>query len=182
MEVEEIFSEVWAHQIEGVMFHDQMARYFEFLGLRGFQMEQELHFMQEATEQRVTNRYFVTHYKKLIPEKELKNPSVIPMGWYKYSQDDVDSATRRNAVKEAFEKWVAWETETKELYEKAVKELYDIGTVAGAITIEKLVADVDKELENARQEKIELESVGYDPTYIADIQRDVIPKYMGLSL
>ncbi len=35
MTIEEIFSEISKHMIEGIMIHAQMADYYNFLGLKG---------------------------------------------------------------------------------------------------------------------------------------------------
>lgn len=45
--------------------------------------------------------------------------------------------------------WCKWEHETKELYTKSVKDLYDAGEVAAAGMIYELVRDVDDECKYA---------------------------------
>lgn len=170
MEADEIFSEVAAHMVEGMMFHDQMSNYYRFLGLEGFAKEQTHHFKEESAAYRKLCRYYVRHYDRLIPEHEVSNPSVIPTGWYQYRRQDVDSSTRRNAVSEGFDKWVKWETDTQTLYEKAVKSLYENGAVAGAIVLEKLTADVAQERATAEAERLSLEAMEYDPVGLVEAQ------------
>lgn len=45
--------------------------------------------------------------------------------------------------------WCEWEHETKELYAKSAKDLYDAGEVAAAHMICELVRDVDDECKHA---------------------------------
>lgn len=172
MTIDEIFSKIAAHQVEGMMFHDQMANYYRFLGLHGFAKEQERHFREETKAYQKLCRYYVRHYNRLLPESEVKDPQAIPTSWYNYKRQDVDASTKRNAVGEGFEQWVKWETTTKTLYEQSVRDLYDTGTIAGAIVVEKLVADVDKELRGAEEKKLALEAMNYDLVGIVEMQEE----------
>lgn len=170
MSVEDIFSDIVAHSTEGMMFHDQLAGYFEFIGLQGFAMEQKARLAEETAEHIRITSYIIDNYNILPREQELKNPSVIPQSWYRYKRQDVDSNTRRNAVKEGYERWVAWEQETKALYEEHAKELYDNGAVAASIVVGNLADGVSRELATAEQEKLQLEAMEYDLTGIIEMQ------------
>ena len=44
----EIFSKIAAHMIEGLMFHQQMANYYEFLGLEGYAQCHGYRYMEES--------------------------------------------------------------------------------------------------------------------------------------
>ena len=48
MTVEEIFSKVSAHMIKGMMIHDQLASYYDFLNLHGFKRCHDYHYNKEA--------------------------------------------------------------------------------------------------------------------------------------
>ena len=48
MTYEEIFSNISAHMIKGIMFHAQMADYFDFLGLKGYKRLHEYHYFDES--------------------------------------------------------------------------------------------------------------------------------------
>lgn len=174
MELRDIFSEISSHAIKGMMFHDQLASYFGFLSLNGFKKEQEDRFISESMEYRRIMDYFVSHYNQLIPEAEIENPSVIPSGWYGHKREDVDTSTRRSAVKEAYDHWITWERETKSLYEKSVKELHDMGFIAASLAVSSMVASVDHELALAEQKRMELEACDYDSVFILDIQNDIM--------
>ena len=177
MTVEEIFSQLAAHMIEGLMIHSQMSDYFGFLGLKGYQECHKYHYFAENANYRAISKYYLHHYNKLIPEMPFNNPSVIPESWYKYSRQDVNSTTRKNAIQVGFEKWINWEKDTKQLYEHMYQELIAGGEVAAAEELAKYICDVDKELAKACQKKLELEAIDYDATLIMDKQEEKYKKY-----
>ena len=43
---EEIFNKLASHMIEGIMIHDEMSRAYSFLGLEGFKLCHEYHFLE----------------------------------------------------------------------------------------------------------------------------------------
>ena len=47
MTCEEIFTNLAEHQIKGMMVHEQLANYYDFLGLPGYRNCHEYHFMKE---------------------------------------------------------------------------------------------------------------------------------------
>jgi hypothetical protein len=92
----------------------------------------------------------------------------IPGAWVDYKRQDVDIAAKQNAIQSCFEKWVNWERETKELYQKSYSQLIELGEVAAACKVKSLVEDVDQELKCAMRMHIDLKSMNYDmPTIIA---------------
>lgn len=132
------------------MFHDQLANYYRFLGMDGFADKHEGRFKDEAKGYQKLCRYYVGHYNRLVPESELKNPEVIPLSWYRNTRQDVDTKTRLSGAIDGIGMWVQWEQGTKELFEQAAKELYNGGSVAASIVMDKMVADVDHELADAQ--------------------------------
>lgn len=169
MTVDEIFSKVASHMIEGIMVHDQLAIYYDFLQLKGYKRCHEYHFLCENVSYRGINRYFTNHYNKMIVLNQIPDPAVIPSSWYKYSRQDVDTNTKRSAVKAGYERWVEWEKSTKLLYESLYKELIDINEIAGAKKLEELICDVDHELKIAERKSIDLKTIDYN---ISDILND----------
>lgn len=67
-------------------------------------------------------------------------------------------------------KWCKWEHETKELYAKSAKDLYDAGEVAAAHMICELVRDVDDECKYADRLALKLSAVDYDMQAIVPMQ------------
>lgn len=144
--VEDIFANLSAHMVEGLMVHDQMASYYKFLNLHSYAECHEEHYWEESKNYLCLKDYYLKHHKKLIKELPIANPKIIPANWYNYMKKDVDITTKRNAVKTGMEKWVKWETDTKNLYEQSYKDLMDLGEVADAIFLKKFIKAVTHEL------------------------------------
>ena len=177
MTVEEIFQNLAAHMIKGVMTHEQFANYYDFLNLEGYKRCHEYHMMKEMCDYRSLCRYYINHYNKLIRDIPIENPHVIPENWYNYTRKEVDAGTKRNAVSTALNAWVNWETETKKLYEQAFKDLMELGEVAGACKIKEYIQDVDCELKKATRYLLNKETTQYDINSIVSEQKRKHHKY-----
>lgn len=159
------------------MIHAQMADYYDFLGLEGYKRCHEYHFLQESCAYRSVSRYFINHHNMLIPEERIEDPKIIPESWFEHTRDDVDSATKKNAVKSGLTKWVTWERETKKLYEQMYQELMNLGEVASACKVKELICDVDCELKKAERYWLNKEAAGYDMVMIIEEQKRKHWKY-----
>lgn len=106
MTVEEIFAELSAHMVKGLMIHDQMANYYCFLNLKGYTKCHTYHYLRENKDYIELNHYYHVHHNRLIKERPIENPKVIPNSWYAYARNDVDTTSKRNGVKAGLEKWV----------------------------------------------------------------------------
>lgn len=177
MELEEIYAEISAHMIKGIMIHEQFANYYDFLGLDGYKKCHEYHYLEESCAHRELNRYFINHYNKLIPERPIENPNIIPNNWFSHTRQDVDPSTKMNAIKNGLEKWVEWERDTKKLYEEMYKELIDINEIASAMKIQEFICDVDEELEKAEQYHLNKKAINYDLSEIVAEQKSKHDKY-----
>lgn len=177
MTVDEIYSELSAHMVKGLMAHEQLANYYDFLGLKGYKRCHEYHYLDETCNYRRLCRYFINHHSKLIPEREIENPDIIPSSWYRYTRQNVDNTTKVNAVRNGVTLWVDWETETKELYERMYTELINIGEVASALKLKEFICDVDKELKEAERKQLDLRAVDFSLEYIIQTQHDIHKKY-----
>ena len=170
MTASEIFQKVSEQQIKGVMVHDYMVDYFNFLNLHGYKRMSEYHACKEMKAFRKIHRYYIDHYERLIPDLTFERVEIIPAKWYEHKRSDVDINTKRNAVKEAFEKWAAWENETKTLYHSLYKELMEAGDVTGALKVGELAQDVEDELKWIHRKQLDLAAVDYSMAYILDEQ------------
>ena len=177
MTVEEIFSKIGSHMKQGLVYHEEFARAYDYLYLRGYARCQDYHYMEESCSYRYFSHYYATHYFKLLVIENTEPPKIIPETWYKYTTKAVDTGTKRNAVKELMEKWVEWEQSTKKLYQEMRQELIAIGEVAAALYIDTLIEDVTKELRHAEKQYINLETIGYDIVEIIDAQEALYKKY-----
>ena len=177
MTAEETFTALSGHMIKGLMIHDQMADYYDFLSLRGYKRCHEYHYQKEMSGYRRLHRYFINHYGKLIEEKRIEDPEAIPSSWYRYTRKEVDVSTKRTAVKTGIEKWVAWEKEAKALYQQAYQDLMEAKEEAAAIFLQDYIKDVDCELKWAERKALELEAVDYSLGYIMGEQKRLHDKY-----
>ena len=180
MTVEEIFKQISAHMIKGLMIHDQLADYYDFLSLRGYKRCHEYHYKIENASYRKLHRYYLNHHNRLIPEERIDNPNIIPESWYKYKRQDVDASTKKNAVSTGMNKWVEWETETKDILSKAYTDLMQIEEEASALFIAELIKDVDCELKYAKRKQIDLNVIDYNIEYILQEQTCIHDKYKKL--
>ena len=170
MTVEEIFSEISAHMIKGLMVHDQMAKYYCFLNLKGYSKCHKYHYLCENKDYMDLNHYYHRHHSKLIKEKPVTDPKLIPNSWYSYTREDVDITTKRNSVKTGLEKWIQWEEDTLALYSKMYKELFALGEIADAEYVADLIEDVSDELAQAKSLYIKKKSTDFDIISIMDDQ------------
>lgn len=179
MTVEEIFQQLSERQIKGVMFHDYLVDYFSFLNLHGYKRMSEYHADHEMKSFRKIHSYFIDHYNKLVPDIRFENTEVIPQSWYEHVKSDVDINTKRTGVRDAFVKWKDWEAGTKKFYEQMYKELCDLGEIASAIMVSKLVEAVDGELKWVCRKYLDLEAADYSMAYILDEQSYYHEFYKG---
>lgn len=177
MTVEEIFNTIGSHMKDGLLYHDELARAFDFLGLYGYAKCHDYHHFEEALNYRELSHYYATHYFKLLQFNEENKPNIIPEIWYKYASQAVDSNTLRNSIKELMNKWCKWEQDTKKLYQSMYNELTNLGEVAAAHKISKYLCDVDKELHNAQKEILILDAINYNLEIILPEQSTLRNKY-----
>ena len=177
MTVEEIFSQLGQHMIQGLMVHTQLADYFYFLGLKGYGKCHEYHYFDESYNYRELSNYYMERFNKFITQSHVPNPQVIPDTWYKYTRQQVDASTRKTAIQAGFEKWVEWEQETKILYENMYEELIGLNEVAAAMEVKCFIIDVDKELSKACQKHLELKTIDFNISNIFEEQEELYCKY-----
>lgn len=170
MTAEEIFSRMKAHALEGMVFHDEMARYFDFLNLCGYRDCHKMHYEEETEGYRKLSEYYMSRFNRLLPTAPMDRPNVIPDSWLGYTRQDVDTGTKTSAVKTAIRRWVEWERETKDLYESMYAELLNENEIAAASFVLGYVKDVDDELKTAEKTHLDLESAGYDIGFILSNQ------------
>lgn len=177
MTVEEIFSALDSHLVKGLMMHEQMADYYDFLNLAGYKRLHEYQFISESVELRGLHRYYVNHFEKLLPDLEIENPRAIPYGWYGHKRMDIAPEEKKRYIRDGIEKWVAWETDTKTVYQKAYKELCEIGEIAAAGKIKKMIDAADQELKRACRMRLSLKMIDYDLTTIYLCQDEIHEEY-----
>ncbi len=171
MTVDEIFKGLSEQRLKGVMMHEYYTDYFNFLNLHGYKRMSEYHAKHEMKGFRKLHRFYIDHYNKLIPDVRFENEEYIPASWYQHTRADVDTNTKKNAVKMAFDKWEKWEEETKEFFEKMYGELLEIDEIDSARKVSKMIKDVSEELKWVQRKKLDLMSVDYSIAYILGEQK-----------
>lgn len=169
----DIFNEISDRQIVGLMFHSQMADYFDFLGLNGFKRMHEYHYFKESAEMRGVHRYVLNHINKLPRTANTVDPKAIPSNWSNYTRLDVDENTRKSAVKDALMKYRDWECETLAFYEKKFKELSDLGCIAYTNKVMDLIKDVDEELKRITRLILKYKAVDWNMVLIEEEQEEL---------
>lgn len=175
--VDDVFAEINARQIAALMMHDQMADYFDFLGLSGYKRLHLYQYFTESKERRDVAHYYINHHGKLIPDRFEGNVQMIPESWRSANRMSVGKSTKQKAVEDGFSVYLGWEQATKDVYQKYATALREQGYVADAIFMDRLVEDVDNELERLERIITDLITSGYDPVYIVESQKELHDKY-----
>lgn len=179
MQTGEVFAKIKERLLAGVMFHSDMANYFGFLNLHGFEKMHEYHFFEEAAELREVERYFIEHFNALIPFGQPERAAVIPEYWHNHTRSEVSADAKRRSVRDGIAKWIEWETESKALYAKYYAGLCDIGEIAAAKKVGDLICGVDEELKHAQSLALTLEGVSYYMGDITSMQDKLHEKFKG---
>lgn len=177
MTCEEIFSKIANAYLNGVMFHDDMVQYFDFLNLHGYKRMHEYHRKCESEYSRKLHGYYTNRYQKLLPETGEYAKSAIPKDWYNYKRSDVSAADIKNGVKTGFEKWIEWERNVYTILNEAVKELGELNDFAAAYEIGMQLCDTEEELKRAERMLLTLKSVDFSIDYIQEQQGELHKKY-----
>lgn len=177
MTVDEIFSRIAMHMVEGMMIHDQIQQGYDFLGLYGFAKCHEYHHIEETKGYECLIHYYSTHYHKLLIIENVPKPSIIPDTWYKYTTMAVDGNTKRQATQLLMKKWVEWEQETKKLYQEMYTELCSLNEIDAANKIKCYICNVSDELKHAEKKLIKLETIDYNINTIVSWQQPMYKKF-----
>ena len=177
MTLEEIFKQTIEHILKGVMIHDELANYYDFLGLQGYKKCHEYHGMMETHNYRKVMHYYISRYNKLLPEPKVEPNGVIPTSWLGYTRQDVDAKTKQSAIKAGMDKWVAWERNTKKFFQTMYKELMALDEITAADMFMCLIHDVECELKKVEQYHLNKIATGYDMGNIISEQHKKHKKY-----
>lgn len=167
----EIFTKIINRMVEGVMTHEELANYYQFLGLPAYSKCHEKHFFQENKSYRKIYNYYIKTYNSLIQNVNVVIPEVIPTSWYQYTRQDVDMKTKQTAVKQGLDMWLSWEIGTYELYQNLYQELIKINKINDAEMVKSLITDVKEEIDQIQQYKLNKIATNYDMVYIIEEQQ-----------
>lgn len=177
MDVSELFIELLEHLQQGINFHEQATNYFSFLTLRGYEKCQEYHYYEEIRNYRKLYNYYINNYCKLLKLSYPRYSDLIDSNLYKYTREQLDTNTIRVGARTIMRAWVKWEDDTKIFLETKYKQLVDLNEIAAALEVSKLIKDVSKELQHAKDKKIQLELTDYDIVMIQEEQVELYKEY-----
>lgn len=76
--VGEIFANLSAHMVEGLMIHDQMSSYYAFLNLPKYAECHAERYWEESKNYMCLKDYYFKHHERLLKENPITNPKLIP--------------------------------------------------------------------------------------------------------
>ena len=179
MAIDEIFSKLIQHMMTGLLFHNHLCHLYGFLNLLGYQQQQKHQYFQQAKSCFDIQNFYLSYYNKMILPLNIQPQNVIPNNWFKYTKSDVDTNTKRSAIKQAFSAWQKWEKNTQQLLNNCYQQLYNLKQFYACQKILFLIQQVGEELQQLKTEQINLESANYDMVYILDLQKQLLEKYLG---
>lgn len=172
----EIFTELINHMVEGIMTHEELTNYYQFLGLPKYSECHEKHYYEENKSYRKIYNYYIKTYNKLLPNVRVNIPQIIPEAWFQHIRQDVDMKTKQTAIKEGLEYWLAWEKETYDLYQNLYQELIKLNKIGDAEELKCLIYDVQLEISEIEQYQLNKISINYNMSEIIkenEIKKDI---------
>ena len=221
-ELQTLYSELINRMKQGVEMHEQLADYYAFLNLPGYQKCHEYQMLCELLTYRKAKDMYMKEYNQLVqPTYMVSNMltnmanmannnqnnnsnnnnnnnqnnmanngmssmmnsgknyanNVIPTNWYNYTRYDVDQGTKRTGVKDGFKKWLEYEKETRQYLSEMARRLESMNEREAARKLDYLIEHVEKEIESAQNQLMNLESTGYDMNYILQQQEELKRHY-----
>ena len=170
-QLKKIITEIYERQKDGVEFHMSMVELYDFLHLDGFKKWQEER-LQEETEKlkELHHRFIKRHYSLLGPMKVQQYTTIIPLEYYNHTSKQVSKEDISKETKRSLKEYVKWEEQTLDFYKKKMKELSQSESYSEYVDIRELIDGVAAEIEFVENFMMELESVGYDTSYIQRVQ------------
>lgn len=171
------YEKVITRILDGVMFHEQMMLYYNFLSLNGYSTCHKYHYLHELNSYNSVLEYYINKYNKLISTiKPNTDTDIIPQNWYKFTKSDVDVSNIRSGVKTGLAKWLEWETGTL----KVLKEVYiDVcgQDITFGVLLQALICDVECEIKTINENIARDKATDYDVILMMSEQRELIKKY-----
>ena len=169
MTLDEIFSELSGHMIQGMMVHEQLMVRYWFLNLPGYAKCHEYHYLSESLGHNRFLEFVTNRYDFLTSPGIPRDPGLIPKKLYEIRRQDVSMNQRVESIISCLNEWIMWENETLILYKSAYSHLIAANEIDAADFVNSYVKDVSEELIYAKNEQIAKESMNYDmPTIIEE--------------
>lgn len=177
MSEKDIFADVLRNILEGLMFHNQMIMYFDYMGLTGLADLQRCRFRDENKEMMHLQRYFVECYGTVPNEANVEARNYIPMEWQSDDRALLRAEQKRDFVKFGIETWKDWEDKSKARYSKAYFDLSDVQDAGGTERLGLLVQSVEQELRYVSGLMDRLRGCDYDMIAVVELDRCAVKEY-----
>ena len=200
-EVQQLYSELINRMKQGVEMHEQLADYYGFLNLPGYQKCHEYQMLCELLTYRKAKDMYMREYNQLVSPNmmafttgmnnnsmgnnnnnnfsynNMNYSNVIPPSWYSHTRYEVDANTKRTAVHDGFKKWIDYEKDTKQFLLDMAQRLEQANEREAARKLDYLIDHVENEIEHAEEKVMALENSGYDMNFILQQQDKLKSKY-----
>ena len=170
MDLRVIFQRLSTRQIGGLMFHEQLMNYYQFLGLDGYAKCQQYHYISETLSHARLNKFAIKYYSILVRPNQVKDPDIIPSRWYDYIRELIEDDARKEAIEFGLGEWIKWESDSCAIYSSAYLDLMNAGEIAAAEFVKELTMDAEEELTLAKDEKLKKSAMNYDIVSILEEQ------------
>lgn len=165
--------EIQDHIITGLMFHSDMANYYDFLGLKGYKRLHEEQAFIEMVRLRIMQRYLINKHHILPNDLSTKSYNAIPKEWFRVTAMQIDEEIAQKGVKDGMAKYLDWETVTLDFYTKTATVLAKNGEITLYRMICGIIEETDEELKDITRTIKNLEKVGYDMEYVILLQDEL---------
>lgn len=156
-----LFKTVLSHQMDGIIFHNDMMSLYEFCSLHKYSHKHKVRTKEEMCSFIKTQRYYINNYGKMPKFEDSYKNSVIPTQAYSSNTKEVTYEYRCKMLKENLAKWLEWEKDTMELYIACCS--YALSKQSkDYILWKKLLEDTAKEHDCILKEIQKLQMINYD--------------------
>jgi len=173
-----LLMEINDNLIMATLFHREQSDLMTFLSLRGFSALHEYQNICESDIQRRLKEFIIRTYcvapLDFIPESaDVLKPLIDSKKRNELSKDK-----KCDIVKQAFDAYEKWETQSLALYENVAKELSNAGDIKAYSIVKNIVDDVAEELAMVNDMINSYALMGWDMAQIVGEQNEIAEKYI----
>lgn len=178
-ERKEVYPHIAEIKAQGILFHQEMVDYFDFLNLSGFRRLHEYQMIKEANEWMELRHRYIKILNELMPDiTTYEMPKrYIPEGWRRASRSEVNKNILQKAVQSALVSYGTWEKYVAKECGKAAAKMREYNCEVDAEYFSKLACCSMCEIEKLEKIMLRLNICDYDIVYILDCQKKMHKKY-----
>lgn len=160
---EAMYQKVLEHQMQGVIFHNDMMLFNAFCSLDCYSKKHKEQTKEEQEKFEETQLYYLQNYGKILETPKFEKIQVVSKQQevMRYTPDQVTIEYRKNFLKETFQNWKKWEESTMELYLACMHYTLEHQCM-DYIKFQELYKDTFKEYKYILKEIEKLQKINYD--------------------